>query len=151
MFYSVLVCLKNYNSDLKNNCKEEGLIASFFSATPVQDLSVYNKSATELSVNWTKPETNCILTYEVSYNGTAKWGDGQQDNNGTDGISTGNTSIILTDLMPYSDYTVCVVTNSTNGLLSSESCSQSSTLQGSKYRSFVRSYNPKSTDYEKLY
>ena len=99
----------------------------------VGSLGIDDVTATEFHVHWDAPSTSCELSYYVEYEWSAKWGDDPVSLSGSDEKETKSTEIKLTDLLPYSDYQVCV-TAVTGAGASSEACYDQQTQQDGKWQ-----------------
>ncbi|XP_047741694.1 phosphatidylinositol phosphatase PTPRQ [Hyalella azteca] len=95
---------------------------SYIDATPdsdvppeVTDLIDTNVTSTSIALSWSTPDTECDITgYNVSYYGKLLWGNGSWVN-GSCSVNSSEESYVITDLIPYTEYTITVVASTAEG------------------------------------
>ncbi|XP_076063804.1 receptor-type tyrosine-protein phosphatase H-like isoform X2 [Oratosquilla oratoria] len=84
---------------------------------PPRDLNVSFISPREVSISWSPPDTNCnISRYWIQYTGNILWNG--SDTYGEQEVPGNTTSVNLTSLVPYTNYTLRV--NASSGELDGE-------------------------------
>ncbi|XP_018017298.1 phosphatidylinositol phosphatase PTPRQ [Hyalella azteca] len=81
----------------------------------VTDLIDTNVTSTSIALSWSTPDTECDITgYNVSYYGKLLWGNGSWVN-GSCSVNSSEESYVITDLIPYTEYTITVVASTAVG------------------------------------
>jgi len=110
-------------------------------------LEVTRVTSRNMTIEWEPNPTRCPITYLVRYEGTAKWGELQED----PGMSTyiSDTEIILQDIIPYSDYSIYMTANTSTVFVNEKVHTNQSTLEDGKQlelnkRKDIRTGTPRS-------
>ena len=108
----------------------------FFLVPPPAITNLLNSSpaSDNVTLKWTRPATNCTITisqYFVSYSGSVLWKDDKDE--GSIRIEGNVTETVVKGLIPYTNYTFCVLANNAMGNTTEECVRGVVTLKGSVF------------------
>ena len=113
----------------------------------VTDLKNSTHGPWSINFTWQPPDTKCVITrYFISYDGAAMWGDNSSDA-GSDNIrvtdDNNEVTYTLIGLMPYSNYSVQVLAESSEGNGTSKTLEGLTTLEDGEFisHSLSRDFN----------
>ena len=96
----------------------------------VEDISFSDVTSSAMRVNWTEADTECEVTYNLTYSPTPLWEGDCAESNSINMPNLKDLTIYLTDLQPFTDYSICITTIISEDYISETStCNDQTTEQ----------------------